>query len=58
MTADGNLIKYISGLNTRMSDLSTAKILWNSVMSTEGAWYACFGISNMSLHTHLTPEDY
>ena len=58
MTAGGNLIKYAGDITTRTADLTTAKIVWNSVLSTAGAKYACFDISNMYLHTPLAPEDY
>eukprot|EP00804_Cyclotella_cryptica_P010472 CCRYP_012303-RA/>CCRYP_012303-RA protein AED:0.45 eAED:0.14 QI:0/0/0/0.6/1/1/5/0/1176 len=38
ITAGGNLIKdYPGELTTRTADLTTSKILWNSVLSTEGA---------------------
>ena len=37
MTAGGNLIAYPGELTTRTADISTAKILWNSVISTEDA---------------------
>merc|ERR1712197_139847 len=58
MTAGGNLIKYAGELTTRTADLTTSKILWNSIVSTEGARFASFDISNMYLHTPLAPEDY
>ena len=58
MTAGGNLIHYAGELTTRTADLTTAKIVWNSVLSTPGAKYTCFDISNMYLHTPLAPEDY
>ena len=58
MTAGGNLIHYAGELTTQTADLMTAKIVWNSVVSTPGAKYACFDISNMCLHTLLAPEDY
>ena len=58
MTAGGNLIQYSGELTTRTADLTTAKIIWNSTISTPGARYACFDISNMYLHTPLAPEDY
>ena len=58
MTAGGNLIEYAGELTTRTADLTTAKIVWNSTISTAGAKYACFDISNMYLHTPLAPEDY
>ena len=58
MTAGGNLTHYAGELTTRTADLTTAKIVWNSVLSTPRAKYACFDISNMYLHTPLAPEDY
>merc|ERR1712197_206627 len=58
MTAGGNLISYAGELTTRTADLTTAKLIWNSVVSTRGAKYACFDISNMYLHTPLALEDY
>ena len=33
----GNLIKYPYELTTRTADLTTSKIMWNSVISTPGA---------------------
>ena len=41
ITAGGNLIKYPGELTTRTADLTTAKLLWNSTISTEGARYSC-----------------
>ena len=58
MTACGDLIQYAGELTTRTTDLTTAKIVWDSVLSTPGANYMCFDISNMYLHTPLAPEDY
>ena len=37
ITAGGNLIDYPGELTTRTADLTTAKILWNSVLSTARA---------------------
>jgi hypothetical protein len=37
MTAGGNLLQYPGELTTRTADLTTSKIIWNSVLSTEGA---------------------
>jgi hypothetical protein len=39
ITAGGNLIKYKGDVSTRTADLTTSKLLWNSVLSTEGAEY-------------------
>ena len=37
ITAGGNLIEYTGELTTRTADMTTAKILWNGILSTEGA---------------------
>ncbi len=37
ITAGGNLINYPGKLSTRIADLTTSKLMWNSVISTEGA---------------------
>ncbi len=58
MTAGGNLIKYVSELMTHTANLTTAKIVWNSVLSTPGVKYACFDIGNMCSHMLLAPKDY
>ncbi len=58
LTEGGNLIEYAGKLTTRTANLTTAKIIWNSVLSTPGAKYACFDISNIYLHTPLAPEVY
>jgi hypothetical protein len=37
ITAGGNLINYPGELPTRTADITTTKLLWNSVISTPGA---------------------
>ena len=37
ITAGGNLIHYPGELTTRTANLTTSKLMWNSVLSTEGA---------------------
>ena len=44
ITAGGNLIIYPGKLTTRTADITTSKILWNSVLSTNNAKYMCFDI--------------
>ena len=41
ITAGGNLVNYTGELTTRTADLTTSKILWNSVLSTENGKYMC-----------------
>ena len=47
ITAGGNLIKYPDELTTRTSDLTTSNIMWNSVISTPGAQFACGDANNL-----------
>jgi hypothetical protein len=49
ITAGGNLINYPGKLTTRTADLTTSKLMWNSVLSTEGAKYMCLDIKNFYL---------
>ena len=38
ITAGGNLINYADDLSVRTADINTAKLHWNSVISTKNAW--------------------
>jgi hypothetical protein len=58
ITAGGNLIDYPGELTTRTADLSTAKILWNSVLSTEGAKFMGLDIGSFYLETPLARYEY
>ena len=51
ITTGGNLIKYAGELKTRTADLMTAKMLWNSVISTYGANFMGLGIGDFYLET-------
>jgi hypothetical protein len=51
ITVGGNLIDYPGELTTRTADMTTAKILWNSVLSTADAKYACADVGNFYLAT-------
>ena len=53
ITAGGNLIDYPYELTTRTADLTTTKLMWNSVISTEGAKYACADAKNFYLTAPL-----
>ena len=44
ITAGGNLIIYPGELTTRTADITTSKILWNSVLSTKNTKYMCLDI--------------
>ena len=53
ITAGGNLIKRNMELTTRTADMLTAKLMWNSVISTPGAQYAGMDIKNFYLGTRM-----
>ena len=58
MTVGGNLIDYPFELTTRTADMVSSKILWNSVISTDGARFASADIKNMYLETPLDRFEY
>ena len=59
ITAGGNLIKdYPGELTTRTADLTTSKILWNSILSTEGAKFMGLDIKSFYLTATLDRYEY
>eukprot|EP00804_Cyclotella_cryptica_P014207 CCRYP_005619-RA/>CCRYP_005619-RA protein AED:0.39 eAED:0.38 QI:0/0/0/1/0/0/2/0/308 len=58
ITVGRNLKNYPGELTTRTADLITAKILWNSTISTPGARFACANIENMYLQTPMDRYEY
>ena len=58
ITAGRNLIDYPDELTTRTADLTTTKIMWNSVLSTEDTQYMCIDIKNMYLATPMERFEY
>ena len=50
----GNILNVPRDLSTTTADLTTSKILWNSVLSTKYARFACIDIKNMYLQTPMT----
>ena len=53
ITAGGNIIKYPGKITTGTADLTTSKIMWNSVLSTKDTKYMCIDIKNFYLGTPL-----
>jgi hypothetical protein len=53
LTVGGNLVQYPGDVSTRSADLTTAKCLWNSTISTEGATYMCLDVKNFYLGTPM-----
>ena len=58
ITVGGNLIDYPFELTTRPADLTTTKILWNSVVSTPGAKFICADAKNFYLETPMERHEY
>jgi len=58
ITAGGNLIDYPGELTTRSVDLTTSKILWNSVLITKDAKFMGIDISNFYLGTPMDGYEY
>ena len=58
LIAGGNLIDYPSDLTICTADLTTTKILWNSVISIEGACYLCLDIKIFYLGTPMDCFEY
>eukprot|EP00804_Cyclotella_cryptica_P022286 CCRYP_018107-RA/>CCRYP_018107-RA protein AED:0.34 eAED:0.44 QI:0/0/0/1/0/0/3/0/606 len=59
ITAGGNLIKdYPRELTTRTADLTTSKILWNSVLSTKGAKFMGLDLKSFYLTAMLDRPEY
>ena len=54
----GNLTKYPGKLTTRTADLTTLKLLWNSVISTDDARFAALDVGNFYLETPLERYKY
>jgi hypothetical protein len=58
ITAGGNLIHYEGNASVRTADIDTAKIHWNSVVSTPNAKYMCLDIKNFYLTAALEYFEY
>ena len=58
MTVGGNLIDYPYEVSTPTADMTTAKLVMNSTISTPGATFHCFDISNFYLNTPMERSEY
>jgi hypothetical protein len=58
ITAGGDKIQYNDELSVRSADISTAKLHWNSVISTENARYMCLDLSLFYLSAALEYYEY
>jgi hypothetical protein len=48
ITASRNFIYYLGELSTHTANLTASKLMWNSILSTEGATYMCLDIKNFT----------
>ena len=58
ITVGGNLIKYPGEVTTRTAEMTTSKMLWNSVLSTTDAKYCCADVKNFYLETPMERYEY
>jgi hypothetical protein len=58
ITVGSNLINYPYELTTRTADMVSAKIMWNSMVSTLGAKFGGANIENIYLETLLDQYKY
>jgi hypothetical protein len=58
ITAGGNLIQFDDELSVRTADITTAKLHWNSVISTKNARYMCLDLSLFYLSAALEYYEY
>jgi hypothetical protein len=58
LTVGGNLIHYPGGVSTKTAGLTTAKLLFNSTVSTPGAKFMCMDVKNFYLNTPMERFEY
>lgn len=58
ITAGGDKIQYNDELSVRSADITTAKLHWNSVISTDNARYMCLDLSLFYLSAALEYYEY
>jgi hypothetical protein len=58
LTLGGNLIKYPGDVSTKTAELETIKMLFNSIISTNGARFISIDIKNFYLNTLLERPEY
>ena len=58
LTVGGNLINYPHNVSTKTAEIHTAKLLFNSILSTKNAKFACLDIGNFYLGTPMERYEY
>mmetsp|Transcript_25840 Transcript_25840/g.36772 ORF Transcript_25840/g.36772 Transcript_25840/m.36772 type:complete len:290 (-) Transcript_25840:243-1112(-) len=57
-TVGGNLIEYLGKTSTKAADITTVKILFNSVLSTDGARFITLDLKDFYLNTPMEQYEY
>jgi len=57
-TVGGDRVQYDGDVSTKTADLATAKLLFNSVVSTPGAWCMIGDLKDLYLGTPMPTSDY
>jgi hypothetical protein len=57
-TVGGNLIEYSGNASTPTANITTLKLVINSMLSAPAATYSCFNISNFYLNTPMKGYEY
>ncbi len=58
ITAMGNLVNYDGELSVQTADINTAKMHWNSIISTKNTKYMCLDIKKIYLTAALEYYEY
>jgi hypothetical protein len=58
LTLGSNLVQYPDKVSTPTADLSTVKLLLNSVISTRGAHFSTFDLKDFYLDTPMARKEY
>jgi hypothetical protein len=58
LTVGGNLIDYPGDIATSTADITMAKLVWNSVISTDNAQFMGMDIKNFYLNTPMDHQEY
>jgi hypothetical protein len=58
LTVGSNLIHYPGDVSTPTADMTTAKILFNSVILTPEAWFLCTDVKDIYLNTPMARFEY
>jgi hypothetical protein len=58
LTAGANLIDYPGEVSTKTAGLTTAKLVFNSIILTPNAWFMGIDVKNVYLNTHMDRYEY